>query len=367
MKKLICMILAICMLSALCAVAASADAKEDLVGIILPTKEESRWLQDQRFFEKYFEGYNYEILFSQNSTATEKTNVETFLNKGAKIIVLCAYDSAAAAAAVKDAKAEGVTVISYDRLIEGTDAVDYYVTFDSCSVGKAQAEYLIQQAGDEKGINFYMYSGALTDPNSVLFFEGAWKALQPYIADGTFVVRNCAKAVELKDKNDLTRDEMVSIMQTIDTEWTMPVCKTLAEAHLTAAGSEGKGKVFVLGPADDDCCRALSDAFLADGEVTELKITGADGVESSVQYIIDGKQSMTVFKDTQALVKGTLAIVEALAKGETPATDTVYNNGAIDVPTIQADVVTVTADNIAEVFFGGDEPIYDGSKFTGWK
>lgn len=345
---------------------ASGDAKSDLIGIVLPTKEESRWLNDQKYFGEIFgDNYNYEILFSQNNSATEKTNVETLISKGAKIIVLCAYDATASAAAVNDAKKEGITVISYDRLIMGTDKLDYYVTFDSCSVGKAQADYLIEQAGGEKGINLYMYSGALTDNNSTLFFEGAWKALQPYIADGTFVVRNCEKAAEFKDKNELSRDEMVSIMQTIDSEWNMATCKALAEAHLTAVDASAKGKTFVLGPADDDCCRALSDAFRADPDVTSLTITGADGVEASVQYIIDGKQSMTVYKDSQALVRGTKAIVDALLAGQTPTTDTTYNNDAMDVPTVQADVVTVTADNIAEVFF--DTGVYDGSKFTGWQ
>ena len=366
MKKLICLLLVVVFALSLVACGdIGKQGKKDFIGIILPTKEESRWLNDQKYFEEYFKGMNYEILFSQNNSATEKTNVETFISKGAKVIVLCAYDAAAAASAVNEASKEGITVISYDRLIMGTDKLDYYVTFDSCSVGKAQADYLVEKAGSEKGSNLYMYSGALTDNNSVLFFEGAWKVLQPKIADGTFVVRNCEKAIQFKDKNNLTREEMVSIMQTIDSEWNMERCKSLAEANLTAAGDKGKGKVYVLGPADDDCCRALSDAFLADPKVTELKITGADGVEASVQYIIDGKQSMTVYKDTQALVKATKQIIEALQKGEKPKTDTVYNNDAKDVPTIQADVVTVTADNIAEIFF--ESGVYDGSKYTGWK
>lgn len=344
-------------------------SKDDLIGIILPTKEESRWLNDQKYFDEIFgeAGYNYEILFSQGNSATEKTNVETLISKGAKVIVLCAFDAAAAASAVDDAKAEGITVISYDRLIMGTDKLDYYVTFDSCSVGAAQANYIVEQAEKAGGTghNLYIYSGALTDNNSVLFFEGAWKVLQPYIADGTFVVRNCDKAVEFKDKNELTRDEMISIMQTIDSEWNMAVCKSLAEAHLTAVDASAKGDVFVLAPADDDCCRSLSDTFRADPDVTSLVITGADGVEASVQYIIDGKQSMTVYKDTQALVRGTAQILDALIAGETPATDTTYNNDAMDVPTVQADVVTVTADNIAEVFF--ESGVYDGSKYTGWQ
>ncbi len=380
MKKLIAMVLALALVLALCSCGKSsgeeapaadgaAISKDSLIGIVLPTKEESRWLNDQTYFEKFFgeAGYNYEILFSQNNSATEKTNVETLISKGAKVIVLCAYDATAAAAAVKDAASEGITVISYDRLIMGTDQLDYYVTFDSCSVGEAQANYIVEQAkaAGGSGHNLYIYSGALTDNNSVLFFEGAWKVLQPYIADGTFVVRNCDKAVEFKDKNDLSRDEMISIMQTIDSEWNMAVCKSLAEAHLTAVGADAKGDVYVLAPADDDCCRSLSDTFRADPDVTSLVITGADGVEASVQYIIDGKQSMTVYKDSQALVKGTAAIIDALIAGKTPATDTVYNNDAMDVPTVQADVVTVTADNIAEVFF--ESGVYDGSKYTGWQ
>ena len=166
MKKIVSLLLVLILCVALIGCAAktqapsssdAADAKSELIGIVLPTKEESRWLNDQKYFNEIFgSDYNYEILFSQNNSATEKTNVETLISKGAKIIVLCSYDATASAAAVNDAKKEGITVISYDRLIMGTDKLDYYVTFDSCSVGKAQAEYLIQQAGSEKGINLYL-------------------------------------------------------------------------------------------------------------------------------------------------------------------------------------------------------------------
>lgn len=370
MKKYIALIMSVLMVIGLLAGCGGEAAdeelsKESLIGIVLPTKEESYWLNCQKFLEENFAGYNYEILYSQGNSATEKTNVETFISKGAKILIYCAFDAEAAAATAEMAKEEGLTVICYDRLIMNTDAIDYYVTFDSRAVGRAQAKYLIEQAGEDKAINLYMYCGALTDNNSVLFFEGVWEVLQPALADGTFTVRNCEKAIEYKDKADLTREELVSIMQTIDSEWKMDVCKSLAEAHLAAVGAEAKGRVFVLGPQDDDCARSLSDTFRADAEVTDLTITGADGVEASVQYIIDGKQSMTVYKDTVALAEGCKAIVDALIEGKTPETNGTYNNGAIDVPAIQADVVTVTAENIAEIFFEGG--VYDGSKYTGWK
>ena len=58
---------------------------EGLIGIVLPTKQETRWLGDEAKFKKIIEekGYNAEILFSQNSSAIEKTNVETLIAKGA--------------------------------------------------------------------------------------------------------------------------------------------------------------------------------------------------------------------------------------------------------------------------------------------
>ena len=374
MKKFLALTLVAIMILSLCACGAAGGEKEateapakdgDLIGIVLPTKEETYWLGCQKYLEQELAGYNYEILYSQHDSAVERTNVETFINKGAKYLVYCAFDAEAAASTAEAAKAAGLTIICYDRLITNTEAVDYYVTFDSKAVGRAQAKYLIEQAGDKKGINLYMYCGALTDNNSILFFEGVWEVLQPALADGTFTVRNCDKAIELKDVAEPTRDQLVSIMQTIDTEWSMPTCKSLAEAHLGAVDKEAKGDVFVLGPQDDDCARALSDAFHADADVTSVIVTGADGTEGSVQYIIDGLQSMTVFKDTVNLAIGTRQIIDALVKGETPETNSVYNNGVKDVPSIQTDVVTVTADNIAEVFF--DTGIYDGSKYTGWQ
>ncbi|PWH15707.1 MAG: sugar ABC transporter substrate-binding protein, partial [Anaerolineae bacterium] len=107
------------------------------VGIVLPTKDEPRWIQDETRFKDALTkaGYDVEILFSQGSSAKEKENVESLITKGVKVLIICPHDGTAAAAAAEAAKAAGVKVISYDRLIRDTDAVDYYVTFDSVAVG----------------------------------------------------------------------------------------------------------------------------------------------------------------------------------------------------------------------------------------
>ena len=173
------------------------------VGVVLPTKDEPRWIQDETRFNDAFKaaGYDVQILFSQGDSAKEKANVETLISQGVKVIIICPQDATAAAAAADEARAAGVKVISYDRLIRDTAAVDYYVTFDSVSVGKAQAQYLIDKATGT-GNPLYLYAGAASDNNAFLFFEGAWDVLQPKIADGTFVIKNSSEAVGSTGQGD---------------------------------------------------------------------------------------------------------------------------------------------------------------------
>lgn len=344
---------------------AAGDAKDGIqVGIVLPTKDEPRWLQDQAQFEKILgdAGFTNQVLFSQGSSATEKTNVETLISQGISVLIICAQDGSAAAAAVEEAKTAGVTVIAYDRLITGTDAVDYYVTFDSVAVGEAQGQYLIDNAPEGSGIPLYLYAGAATDNNAFLFFEGAWKVLQPKVADGTFVIANSSEATALQDKAELTRDEQAKIIGQVTTDWDFNVAKSKAEAHLTAVGADLKGDVLVLAP-NDGTARSIADVFATDKDITSYSITGQDSEKASVQYVIDGKQSMTVFKDTRTLAADSVKMAVSVLKGETPVTDTTYNNEAKDVPAKQTDIIVVTKDNVKAALI--DSGYYEASEFTG--
>lgn len=333
------------------------------VGIVLPTKDEPRWLQDQARFEDVISKTNYsvEVLFSQGSSANEKTNVETLIAKGIKVLIICAQDAAAAAAAVEEAKEAGVTVISYDRLITDTDALDYYVTFDSVAVGEAMGKYLVENASGT-GNPLYLYAGAATDNNAFLFFEGAWNMLQPKIADGTFVIKNSSEAIALQDKATLTRDEMSKIIGQVTTNWDFNEAKSKAEAHLTSASAADKGKCYILAP-NDGTARSIADVFAADADVSEYFITGQDAEIASVQYIIDSKQSMTVFKDTRTLATDAMNMAIEVIEGKKPVTDASYNNLVKDVPSKQTPTVVVTKDNVKEALI--DSEYYGASEFTG--
>lgn len=333
------------------------------IGIVLPTKDEPRWVQDETRFKDALAttDYSVEILFSQGSSAKEKENVDALIAKGIKTLIICPQDGAAAAAAVQAAKAEGINVISYDRLITDTDAVDYYVTFDSVAVGAAQGQYLVDNAKGT-GEPLYLYAGAASDNNAFLFFEGAWSVLQPKIADGTFVIANSSEAEALKGKATLSRDEMSKIIGQVTTNWDFNEAKNKAESHLTAAPGSMKGDVAILAP-NDGTARAIADAFAADTAVTSYVVTGQDAEIASVQYIIDGKQSMTVFKDVRTLVRDAIDMAVTLLEGSTPATTGSYNNGTIDVKAKQTEVIVVDQSNVKAAMI--DSGYYTASEFTG--
>ncbi|WP_391204555.1 sugar ABC transporter substrate-binding protein [Psychrobacillus sp. L4] len=342
----------------------SGGSKVD-VGIVLPTKDEPRWVQDEQRFKDALKSskYSTEILFSQGSSAKEKENVEALLNKGIKVLIITPHDGAAAASAVEAAKKEGVTVIAYDRLITDTDAVDYYVTFDSLAVGAAQAQYLVDNAKGS-GVPLYLYAGAASDNNAFLFFEGAWKVLQSKIVDGTFKIANSSEAEKLKGSADLSRDQLGKIIGQVTTNWDANEAKNKAQTHLTAAGNDLKGDVAILAP-NDGTARSIADVFASDSAIKTYFVTGQDAEKASIQYIIDGKQSMTVFKDVRTLVKDAMGMAVSILDGKTPETTGSYDNGSIEVKAKQTNVIVVDKENVKSELI--DSGYYEASEFTGLK
>jgi putative multiple sugar transport system substrate-binding protein len=340
----------------------SAPSVSGTVGVVLPTKDEPRWLQDETRFKEAFTkaGYHVEILFSEGNSAQEKSNVDSLIDKGIKVLIICPQDGIAAAAAAEAARLAGVKVISYDRLILNTDAVDYYVTFDSIAVGAAQAQYLVDHAtGNDNPL--YLYAGAASDNNAFLFFEGAWSVLQPKIADGIFVIKNSSEAVALKNKATLSHDEMDKIIGQITTNWDADTAEKLAEANLAVVTAADKGDVFILAP-NDGTARAVADAFTADSDVTSYVVTGQDAEVASIQYIIDGKQSMTVLKDVRTLVADAIDAAIAYLEGNTPPQTNAYNNGKFDVPAKSSEVISVDKNNLQTTVI--DSGYWPASDFT---
>lgn len=304
---------------------AGCGKKEDTtkIGILLPTKQEERWVRDgDRMAELAEElGVEVDMQYAGQSANTQSSQAKDMLTKGVDVIILGAVDSGAAAAIVDEAAEEGVPVISYDRLIMGTDNLDVYISFDNVAVGRLQGEYITSLVPEGK---YIIMSGSPTDNNAKLFKEGAMEYLQPLIDSGDITVIDDQPVDEWKPENALK----------------------IVENALTSADNDVDA---ILAPNDGSAGGAIQ-ALAAQGLAGTVPITGQDAEKSAAQRIVEGTQSMTVFKDTRLLGEEAMKTAIKLANGEElEKADQVVNNDSVDVPSILLTPFAVDVDNIDEM------------------
>jgi len=171
---------------------AFAQAKPT-IGIAMPTKSSARWIDDGNNIVKVLKerGYGTDLQYAEDDIPNQLSQVENMVTKGAKALVIAAIDGTTLSDVLKQAKAAGITVIAYDRLIRDTPNVDYYATFDNFQVGVLQAQSIEQALGLKEGkgpFNIELFGGSPDDNNAYFFYNGAMSVLQPYIASGKLVV-----------------------------------------------------------------------------------------------------------------------------------------------------------------------------------
>lgn len=321
------------------------SASGALIGVEMPTKSLERWNRDGSHLQELLEkaGYQVSLQYADNKVDQQISQIENMINSGAKILVVGSIDGSALGPVLEEAHSRNITVIAYDRLITGTDAVDYYATFDNYKVGQLQGQYLVDQLGlaDGKGpFNFEPFSGSPDDNNAKFFFSGAWDVLKPYVDNGKLVIPS--------GKNPKTDDNWQSIgIQS----WSTTTAQSEMENRLNSF-YQGKKVQAVLSPNDAialGAAQALEGAGYTVGDEWPV-LTGQDADQANVQNIVAGKQSMTVFKDTRELGDAVAKMVDQISKGESVTVNdtTSYNNGKKVVPSQLLTPVVVTKDNVKE-------------------
>lgn len=303
--------------------AATSEQKVEKIkiGLSLPTQREERWVRDKETMEAEAKkiGIDLEVQVSDNDSAKQVSQCENLITKGVKILIVGPHDSKAAAAIVEKAHAAGVKVISYDRLILDSD-VDLYVSFDNFKVGEIQGKYITEKVG--KG-NYVVLSGDPADNNAKLFKEGAMKYIKP-----------------LADKGDIK-----IVLEQAVKDWKPDEAMKHMENVLTAQKNDIQA---VLAPNDGTAGGAIQ-AMAAQGLAGKIPVTGQDSELAAARRILEGTQSMTVFKDTRELGKAAIAAALKMAKGENPGANGKVNNVKLDVPTILVESVVVDKTNLDKV------------------
>src|SRR3954470_2880897 len=116
-------------------------------------------------------GGKYERADANDKAEQQLTDIDTLINKGAKVLIVLAKDDKGILPAIQKATSQGIKVIAYDRLIE--DPNTFYITFDNKKVGTLMAESLKKVVPSG---NYAVILGADTDPNSAFLRSGMTEA-----------------------------------------------------------------------------------------------------------------------------------------------------------------------------------------------
>lgn len=318
-----------------------------LIGIAMPTKSLERWNRDGAHLEGLLQelGYETSLQYADNKQDQQNNQIQNMINDGAKVVVIASIDGTAMGPVLQQAADAGVKVFAYDRLINGTENVDFYATFDNYKVGQLQGQYILDHMDDYRNadgtINLEPFAGSPDDNNVRFFFGGAWDLIGPEVASGTFTVPS--------GKAPADSDGWASIgIQ----NWASSGAQSEMENRLNSFYGDGKKVNIVLSPNDSLALgiqQALDGAGYTPGEDWPL-LTGQDADLANVQAIVQGKQTMTVWKDTRMLGERVATMVHQLLTGETvEVNDTeTYDNGVKVVPSFLIEPVVVTRDNIEE-------------------
>ncbi len=257
---------------------------------------------------------------AQNNSATQQQQAEAAITNGAKVLVIDPVDSKAAAAIVSEANQAGVKVISYDRMIVNSK-VDYYVSFDNLEVGKLQGQFIADHT--PQGGTVVMINGAQSDNNALQFAQGAHQVLDPLFNSGKLKLG----------------------YQSYTPNWDPANGQREMEAALTKLNN----KVDAVLAANDGLAGAVIQALSAQGLSGKVPVTGQDATDAGLHDILQGTQSMTVYKAVPKEAKIAAQLAVDIVDGKTIGSDLVngkVNNGAEDVPAALLQPVVVTKDNI---------------------
>ncbi len=340
MKKILSLVIVLALVVACCVcVSGTAKAEGKLVGVSMPTQDLQRWNQDGANMEKQLKeaGYEVELLYAANDIPTQVSQVETMIADGCQVLVIASIDGDSLGTVLAQAKEAGIPVIAYDRLIMNSDAVTYYATFDNWLVGVKQGEFIrdaLKLDEAEGPFNIEFITGDPGDNNINFFFDGAMSILTPYLESGKLV---CPSGQTEK-----------AVVATAN--WATDAAQARFENILSSYYADGTKLDAVL-CSNDSTSLGVQNALKANYTGEWPVLTGQDCDILSTISMLEGTQSMSVFKDTRTLAAQVVTMVTAILEGTEPEindTET-YDNGTGIIPSFLCEPVACTPDMIQEL------------------
>jgi D-xylose transport system substrate-binding protein len=266
-------------------VAGTALAKDLVVGVSWSNFQEERWKRDEAAIKGALDkaGVKYISADAGGSNEKQLADVESLITRGANALIVLAFDADAILPAVQKAKAEGIPVVAYDRLIQDKDV--FYITFDNVEVGRMQARAVekVRPSG-----NYVFIKGAATDPNADFLHGGQLEVLDPAIKSGKIKV--------------------------VGEQYTDGWAPENAQKNMEQILTKNNNKVDAVVASNDGTAGGVVAALRAQNMVG-IPVSGQDGDIAALNRIALGEQTVSVWKDARELGKQAGVAAAFLAKG----------------------------------------------------
>lgn len=288
------------------------------IGFSMDSLQLERWQHDRDAFVARAKELGAEV-YVQSADGVDAVQVrqcENLLTQGIDVLVIVPHNGEVMASAVRSAKAQGVPVVSYDRLIRNSD-VSLYISFDNKRIGRLQAQYLYDRA---KTGNYMLEGGAPTDNNAHLIRDGQME-----------VISDAVKRGDIKIVGD---------------QWAKDWLPAEALRHTEDALARVNNDVVAVVASNDSTAGGVVQALQEQNLAGRVLVSGQDADLPAVQRVAAGTQSMTIYKPIAPLARRAAEAAVALARGEAVVSDGTVDNGYKKVPAILLDPVVVDRNNV---------------------
>ena len=290
------------------------------IGFLMDSLKVERWQTDLDRFQKRAGELGAEVLAetAEGDDELQLQQAEKLLASGVKVLVLVPHDAGKAVRIVTAAKAKHVPLLCYERLVRDPD-VTFFIGVDASAVGYLQAFVISERA--PRG-NYVLIGGSPSDINAKILHDAQMGVLKPMV-----------------DRSDI---------KIVSDTWTKDWDPSEAYAHMATAIETAKGDITAVVASNDGTAggaiQALEDHKLA-GKVF---VSGQDADLAAIIRILDGTQTMTVYKPLSSQAKLAAEAAVAYAKGGTVKTIAAISIGNKTIPATLLTPVAVTKDNVKQ-------------------
>ena len=286
----------------------AAKGKGNVTVILPDTVSSTRYVEfDAPYLKESFQkagltSSQYTVENALGSDATQFSDAQTAITKGATVLVVDALDSGVGAHIESYAKAHGVPVIDYDRLVLGGQR-KYYVSFNNVQVGKLIGQGMVScvAAWGVKKPQLIVMKGAPTDNNATLFAQGYDAVLAPHFSSGWKDVSNPAGT------------------------WDPPTALSEFQQQYTAHPNINAALI----PNDENGAPIIHYLTNKGIKPKTFPTTGQDATLTGLQNILANYQCGTVYKPIYLEAQATAALAMYIRAGVVPPA-TLVNGSTVD-------------------------------------